>query len=233
MKGWKFGDLVSICCVIGPHGGDNAVQIGVNRIHDRSTVRKDPSDSLPTIKEGWMVHFTSKNPNRLRHYWRLNSRKLILFQSDTDHSIFCKINLDKVFSVDAGVQFPSPHAFQMRTNDLVFYAGDKPGSSTAEDWAAKIKKGLVPVGRPDGYDARGKIYAALEDVHAYYQLYPDDVLGAGQFGIVYDATHRPTGRKVRLKNTNPSRSHISVPCVYRVTKHGPVPARSYKRSFWA
>jgi hypothetical protein len=120
-----------------------------------------------------------------------------MYQSDTDHGIFCKINLDKMFSLDVGGQFPAPHTFQIRTNDLVFYVGDKPQSTTVEDWAAKIKKAMMPIGRPDGMDSKTKIYTALEDVYAYYQLYPDDVLGAGQFGIVYNAVHRPTGRKVK------------------------------------
>ncbi|OQV19912.1 Serine/threonine-protein kinase D1 [Hypsibius exemplaris] len=184
---------------------DTSGQIHVSRIHDKSTMKRDSTETLPTIKEGWMVHFTSKNPTRLRHYWKLNSRKLIMYQSDTDHSIFCKINLDKMLSLDVGAQFPAPHAFQIRTNDLVFYVGDKPQSTAAEDWAAKLKKSLMPVGRPDGADAKNKVYVALEDIHAYYQLYPDDVLGAGQFGIVYEATHRPTGKKWAVKVTDKPR----------------------------
>ncbi|MEE6523527.1 hypothetical protein FKM82_022470 [Ascaphus truei] len=32
-----------------------------------------------------------------------------------------------------------------------------------------------------------------------YQIFPDDVLGSGQFGIVYGGKHRKTGRDVAIK----------------------------------
>lgn len=32
-----------------------------------------------------------------------------------------------------------------------------------------------------------------------YQIFPDEVLGSGQFGIVYGGTHRKSGRAVAIK----------------------------------
>lgn len=33
-----------------------------------------------SIKEGWLVHFTDKDALRRRHYWRLDTNALTLYQ---------------------------------------------------------------------------------------------------------------------------------------------------------
>jgi protein kinase D len=37
------------------------------------------------------------------------------------------------------------------------------------------------------------------DISLQYQIFPDEVLGSGQFGIVYGGVHRTTGRAVAIK----------------------------------
>ncbi|CAJ0946685.1 unnamed protein product [Ranitomeya imitator] len=37
------------------------------------------------------------------------------------------------------------------------------------------------------------------DISSVYQIFPDEVLGSGQFGIVYGGKHRKTGRDVAIK----------------------------------
>lgn len=37
------------------------------------------------------------------------------------------------------------------------------------------------------------------DMNQIYQIYPDEVLGSGQFGIVYGGVHRRTSRPVAIK----------------------------------
>ncbi|GAA6102182.1 serine/threonine-protein kinase D3 isoform X3 [Tachysurus ichikawai] len=39
--------------------------------------------SSTLVKEGWMVHYTSRDNLRKRHYWRLDSKSLTLFQNDS------------------------------------------------------------------------------------------------------------------------------------------------------
>ncbi|KPP65050.1 hypothetical protein Z043_116557, partial [Scleropages formosus] len=39
--------------------------------------------SSTVVREGWMVHYTSRDNLRKRHYWRLDSKSLTLFQNDT------------------------------------------------------------------------------------------------------------------------------------------------------
>lgn len=39
----------------------------------------------------------------------------------------------------------------------------------------------------------------VTDMNQLYQIYPDEVLGSGQFGIVYGGVHRRTSRPVAIK----------------------------------
>lgn len=39
----------------------------------------------------------------------------------------------------------------------------------------------------------------ITDMNQLYQIYPDEVLGSGQFGIVYGGVHRRTVRPVAVK----------------------------------
>lgn len=39
----------------------------------------------------------------------------------------------------------------------------------------------------------------LQDISELYQIFSDEVLGSGQFGVVYGGTHRQTGRPVAVK----------------------------------
>lgn len=48
-------------------------------------------------------------------------------------------------------------------------------------------------GGAEGADER------VTDMAQLYQIYPDEVLGSGQFGIVYGGLHRRTKRPVAIK----------------------------------
>lgn len=39
----------------------------------------------------------------------------------------------------------------------------------------------------------------VTDISQMYQIFADDVLGSGQFGIVYGGVHRKSGRAVAIK----------------------------------
>lgn len=39
----------------------------------------------------------------------------------------------------------------------------------------------------------------LQDISELYQIFSDEILGSGQFGVVYGGTHRQTGRPVAVK----------------------------------
>lgn len=42
----------------------------------------------------------------------------------------------------------------------------------------------------------------VTDMSQIYQIFPDEVLGSGQFGIVYGGIHRRTSRPVAIKVTD-------------------------------
>ncbi len=44
-----------------------------------------------------------------------------------------------------------------------------------------------------------------QDISELYQIFSDEVLGSGQFGVVYGGTHRQTGRPVAVKVIDKSR----------------------------
>ncbi len=41
--------------------------------------------------------------------------------------------------------------------------------------------------------------ASTKDISQLYQIFPDEVLGSGQFGIVYGGVHRTSGHSVAIK----------------------------------
>lgn len=53
------------------------------------------------LKEGWMVHFTNKDKTVKRHYWRLDTKAITLFQNDTSSKYFKEIPLSEILAVDA------------------------------------------------------------------------------------------------------------------------------------
>ncbi|XP_075262638.1 serine/threonine-protein kinase D3-like isoform X2 [Convolutriloba macropyga] len=63
----------------------------------RQTKRQDQST---LIKEGWLVHFTDQpNSMRKRHYWRLDTKCLTLYQSDNTNKYYKDIPLSDILSV--------------------------------------------------------------------------------------------------------------------------------------
>lgn len=52
------------------------------------------------IKEGWLVHFTNKDKTIRRHYWRLDTKSLILFQSEQGSKYYKEIPLLDILAID-------------------------------------------------------------------------------------------------------------------------------------
>ena len=49
------------------------------------------------LKEGWLVHYTNKGSMKKRHYWRLDTKALTLFQ------VICVVTLSKVIHFGPGL----------------------------------------------------------------------------------------------------------------------------------
>ncbi|XP_067312261.1 serine/threonine-protein kinase D3 isoform X2 [Pseudorasbora parva] len=197
--------------------------------------------SSTLVKEGWMVHYTSRDNLRKRHYWRLDSKSLTLFQNDSGAKYYKEIPLSEILQVEVARDFGSlalggnPHCFEVITATMVYYVGENTGGphlhihnpalaaggvglEVAQSWERAIRQALMPVpvtpqpsvGATAGQNKDHKelsISISVSnsqiqenvDISSIYQIFADEVLGSGQFGIVYGGKHRKTGRDVAIK----------------------------------
>lgn len=170
------------------------------------------------IKEGWMVHFTNKEKQQKRHYWRLDSKSITLFQCDTGTKYYKEIPLAEIISVESA-KFPCipgvMHCFEIKTMNLHYFVGEDPfyggvngsnvtlppsesgvGSHLAKSWETILKHALMPIPSNMKFP---ESESNVTDVSLMYQIFPDEVLGSGQFGIVYGGMDRKSNRAVAIK----------------------------------
>jgi len=176
-----------------------------------------------TIKEGWMVHFTNKDSMRKRHYWRLDSKSVTMFKSETGPNYYKEVPLSEILAVDSAKSLSGEaptHCFEIRTANVDFFVGedtslekseDASPTSTDSSWETAIKLAFKPVQSSSTPDAVTVTPAKEEkekekekegketDISQAYQIFPDEVLGSGQFGIVYGGVHRISSRSVAIK----------------------------------
>ncbi|XP_004440239.1 PREDICTED: serine/threonine-protein kinase D2 [Ceratotherium simum simum] len=118
----------------------------------------------------------------------------------------------------------NPHCFEIVTANATYFVGETPGGApggpsgqgaeAARGWETAIRQALMPVILQDAPSAPGHTphrQASLSisvsnsqiqenvDIATVYQIFPDEVLGSGQFGVVYGGKHRKTGRDVAVK----------------------------------
>jgi len=183
------------------------------------------------LKEGWMIHYTNKDPTRRRHYWRLDTKSLTFYQNETGKHFFKEIPLSEILTVETAKD--RMHCFEMRTANVDFYVGEDPnfgqkengnaasalpqaletglGVHLAKSWETVIRQALLPL-TPQGptstasptppkptNDDNGDREDIGSDIGQVYQIFPDEVLGSGQFGVVYGGAHRKSNRPVAIK----------------------------------
>nr|XP_014342690.1 PREDICTED: serine/threonine-protein kinase D3 [Latimeria chalumnae] len=200
------------------------------------SVKHTKRKSSTMVKEGWMVHYTSRDNLRKRHYWRLDSKCLTLFQNETGSKYYKEIPLSEILQVDPARDFrtlaqgSNPHCFEIITDSMVYYVGENNGGNyqnpvlaasgvgfdVAQSWEKAIRQALMPVTPQASICTavgQGKDHKELSisisvsncqiqenvDISSVYQIFADEVLGSGQFGIVYGGKHRKTGRDVAIK----------------------------------
>ncbi|POI34888.1 hypothetical protein CIB84_001360, partial [Bambusicola thoracicus] len=187
------------------------------------SVKHTKRRSSTVMKEGWMVHYTSKDTLRKRHYWRLDSKCITLFQNDTGSKYYKEIPLSEIFSLEPAKTFTllpqgaNPHCFEISTANIVYYVGENIenlssvplnngvltsgiGIDVARMWEMAIQHALMPVipkgtSMGSGPSVHRDISISISvsncqvqenvDISTVYQIFPDEVLGSGQFGIVY------------------------------------------------
>ncbi|KAM9035340.1 serine/threonine-protein kinase D2 [Sarcophilus harrisii] len=119
----------------------------------------------------------------------------------------------------------NPHCFEIVTANTTYFVGETPvlapggpgggqGAETARGWETAIRQALMPVILQDapstpGHAPHRQASVSISvsnsqiqenvDIATVYQIFPDEVLGSGQFGVVYGGKHRKTGRDVAVK----------------------------------
>uniref|UniRef100_A0A8D2L753 Serine/threonine-protein kinase n=1 Tax=Varanus komodoensis TaxID=61221 RepID=A0A8D2L753_VARKO len=187
--------------------------------------------SSTVMKEGWMVHYTSKDT--------LVSKKHVLRmgKSNNDNNPSQEIPLSEILSLEPAKNFSllpqeaNPHCFEITTANVVYFVGENVenapslppnssvlttgcGADVARMWEMAIQHALMPVipkgaSTGSGPSLHRNISISISvsncqvqenvDISTVYQIFPDEVLGSGQFGIVYGGKHRKTGRDVAIK----------------------------------
>uniref|UniRef100_A0A6Q2Z048 Serine/threonine-protein kinase n=1 Tax=Esox lucius TaxID=8010 RepID=A0A6Q2Z048_ESOLU len=186
------------------------------------SVKHTKRRSSTMVKEGWMVHYTSKDNLRKRHYWRLDTKSLSLFQNDTGAKFYKEIPLSEILQVEPARDLSlalssNPHCFEIITSTMVYYVGENNGGhyqspalaatgvgmEVAQGWEKAIRQALMPVTPQPSLSISISVSNCQiqenVDISTVYQIFSDEVLGSGQFGIVYGGKHRKTGRDVAIK----------------------------------
>uniref|UniRef100_A0A8C8FQZ2 Serine/threonine-protein kinase n=1 Tax=Oncorhynchus tshawytscha TaxID=74940 RepID=A0A8C8FQZ2_ONCTS len=188
------------------------------------SIKQTKRRSSTMVREGWMVHYTSRDNLRKRHYWRLDTKSLSLFQNDTGAKFYKEIPLSEILQVEQSrdlsslAQGSNPHCFEIITSTMVYYVGENNGGQyhspaltasgvgmeVAQGWEKAIRQALMPATpQPSVATAarQGKDHTIPFTIIncSNTEIFSDEVLGSGQFGIVYGGKHRKTGRDVAIK----------------------------------
>ncbi|XP_018532645.1 protein kinase D4 [Lates calcarifer] len=158
------------------------------------------------LREGWLLHHTNTDTLRKRHYWILDWKSITLYQNESSTKYYKEIPLSEVLQVRGPAHLSMPvlpgnsaHSFEVVTASLVYcvVAGED-----GPVWESAIRQGLMPVESSGGHSEENhdqQSHRDRADISSVYQIFTDEVLGSGQFGVVYRGTHRKSGHPVAIK----------------------------------
>ncbi|XP_065661834.1 serine/threonine-protein kinase D3 isoform X3 [Hydra vulgaris] len=203
------------------------------------SVRNRKMRGSKILKSGWMVHFTESDKSKKVNYWRLDTKSISFYESDSSKESVKEIPLSEIFSVDSNLEpmvsrhGRDPYLFTLKTSTEIYYCGERDsydangsiiaslpksgkGTRIAISWAEEIRSAFqsVSVSRPinlldesaeESKDVEESIINKNVDISLIYQVFSDEILGSGQFGIVYGGVHRKTGKDVAVKVIEKSR----------------------------
>uniref|UniRef100_A0A7N5ZTP7 protein kinase C n=1 Tax=Anabas testudineus TaxID=64144 RepID=A0A7N5ZTP7_ANATE len=211
-------------CDVNSDGGHSMDDSNIPLMRVVQSIKHTKRKSSTVVKEGWMVHYTSRDNLRKRHYWRLDCKSLTLYQNESGAKYYKEIPLSEILQVEPAQDFSSlpqgsnPHCFEVITANMVYYVGEDNGSlyhnpvlaasgvgrDVGQSWEKAIRQAMMPV-TPKSSELSISISVSNSqiqenvDISSVYQIFADEVLGSGQFGVVYGGKHRKTGRDVAIK----------------------------------
>ncbi|KAH8268074.1 hypothetical protein KR018_012455 [Drosophila ironensis] len=167
------------------------------------------------LKEGWLVHYTSLDKAVKRYFWRLDSKTITLFVSEQGSKYHKELPLAELLAIETHRGEPeNNYCFELRLPSLSYFVGQDPlvgakeeqavrlpppdsgiGSDIAKSWETSIRQAFMHVTNTQCCESEEQV----QDMGQLYQIFPDEVLGSGQFGVVYGGVHKKTQREVAIK----------------------------------
>ena len=184
---------------------------------------KMAQDAKEAQRTGWMVCFTSRDAPHQKYFWRVDTRAILMHDSDDPKSpVKLEVLLDNVVAVEEAVplspnsqkqaEIPSnptpndmPHVFTIRMPSQIYYCGEDPTFYRRKTDRCDMQRGS---GREYGLQWMKRIRELCTvlpsigdtvNIRDLYNIHHDQVLGSGQFGVVYLATSKKDGKVVALK----------------------------------
>ncbi|XP_023225927.1 serine/threonine-protein kinase D3-like [Centruroides sculpturatus] len=199
-----------------PANNTSSNNIPIQRIVQ--SIRNSKRKSSSMLKEGWLIHYTNKDSMKKRHYWMMDTKTITLHQNEATSKYYKEIALSEILSVEPVEQTNSSNlnkqdfCFKIHTSIVDYFVGVEDDKNVAQGWEIAIKQALMPVvasitslqsprsnkSSPDSQNQNESTNGSM-DISQQYQIFPDEVLGSGQFGIVYGGVHRTSGRAVAIK----------------------------------
>ncbi|VDK53282.1 unnamed protein product, partial [Anisakis simplex] len=117
-----------------------------------------------TLKEGWMMHYTNENNMRKKHYWRLDSKSIVMYQDEVTTRYYKELPLNEILEVHQ-IDCHQPlkqkltHHFEIESHKCTYFiaraqetdnhsCGIVETSSLDDDsssWVNAIRQALMPV----------------------------------------------------------------------------------------
>ena len=169
------------------------------------------------------MHYIVSGKMRLSLFRKENfkTKTKFFFQSDSGPNYHREVPLSEILAVDSAKKINGgelPYSFALRTANVDYFVCETPGvPSDIHSWESHIRQALQPPGDlvtmtsgphteaeiPEAEGGAGAAEAHQDnrdtEISQAYQIFPDEVLGSGQFGIVYGGVHRMTGSSVAIK----------------------------------
>lgn len=140
-----------------------------------------------------------------------------MFKNESTSSYYKEIPLPEILQIvtsnSVNTSNPFAYTFEVKTQNVSYYVGDD--SDLAKKWENALRQAWMPVlttGESQDFPSlKNRAHNGEHtlpndenqnqeaDISQQYQIFVDEVLGAGQFGTVYGGVHRITGRAVAIK----------------------------------
>uniref|UniRef100_A0A914VIW6 Protein kinase C n=1 Tax=Plectus sambesii TaxID=2011161 RepID=A0A914VIW6_9BILA len=152
-----------------PSGADDdslneSANIPLMRIVMSKKQTKRPTAKV--LREGWMVHYTDRNSMRKKHYWRLDTKSVVLYHDETSNRYYKELPLNEILGLKVVANAHEPlkeeltHYFEIKTQSCTYFIAGAPSEvqaitqETAQIWSTAIKQALMPV-TPQSSSATG------------------------------------------------------------------------------